>query len=80
MALLALTTAVAMYERMDRQAATAAVFLLVVLSSTLYAPPLSGSAVTASPYTEQKRRSVAATSSMQIGANTPPDATASPVT
>ena len=45
---LAEITAVAMYERMVRHAAMEAWYLLVVLSSALYAPPLSGSAPTTS--------------------------------
>ena len=49
MASLAEITAVAMYERIVRQAATDALLLLVVLSNTLYAPPLSGKAPTTSP-------------------------------
>ena len=48
-ALVADTTAVAMYNRMDRQAATAAAFLDVVLSNRLYAPPFNDKAEVASP-------------------------------
>jgi hypothetical protein len=41
-------TAVAMYESIVRQAASEALALLVVLRSTLYAPPFSGRALHAS--------------------------------
>jgi hypothetical protein len=41
----ALTTAVAMYESRVRHAAMAATGLLVVLSSSVYVPPFSGSAL-----------------------------------
>lgn len=43
------TTPVAMYEITARQAAKDATGLLVVLMSTLYAPPFMGSAEMASP-------------------------------
>jgi len=42
------TTAVDTYESMVRQAARLAMDLAVVLRSTVYVPPLTGSAVTTS--------------------------------
>lgn len=49
MAVAAETTPVAMYEITARHAANDATGLLVVLMSTLYAPPFIGSAEIASP-------------------------------
>eukprot|EP01139_Manchomonas_bermudensis_P019421 Amastigsp_a676751_23.p5 type:complete len:109 gc:universal Amastigsp_a676751_23:1302-1628(+) len=51
MAEVAETTAVEMYERHERHDARAAIDLEVVLRSSVYEPPLSGSAAPTSAYT-----------------------------
>ncbi len=56
---------------MVRQAATAALLLLVVFSSTLYAPPFNGKAPTTSQYIFLKKKSTSATINNAIQAYCP---------
>jgi hypothetical protein len=60
--------AVAVYDSTDRHATKDAIFLLVVFNTTLYVPPLTGIAVTASEYTFRKEKSMIVTNRRDIGA------------
>ena len=64
-------TAVAIYDKIVRHAATDALLLLVVFSRTLYAPPFKGNAPTTSLYIFLNKKSTSATISSAIHAYCP---------